>query len=101
MTATCQIRLAVCHPLGVATTAIRFFQTLGNALGTAVFGSVLARLYAAHGPGGDITALARLTGTTHTDGVHAFTDATQGRVLGRSRTDGPRRAPRAEAAQGR
>jgi hypothetical protein len=61
----------------VATTAIRFFQTLGNALGTAVFGSALARLYAAHGPGGDITALARLTGAARTDGIHAFVDATQ------------------------
>lgn len=65
------------HQLGVATTSIRFFQTLGNALGTAVFGSVLARLYAAHGPGGDITALARLTGAARTDGVHAFVDATR------------------------
>jgi MFS family permease len=65
------------HQLGVATTAIRFFQTLGNALGTAVFGSVLTRLYAAHGPGGDITALARLTGAARADGIHAFVDATQ------------------------
>ncbi len=65
------------HQLGVATTGIRFFQTLGNALGTAVFGTVLARLYAAHGPGGDISALARLTGAAHADGVHAFVDATR------------------------
>jgi len=65
------------HQLGVATTAVRFFQTLGNALGTAVFGSVLARLYAAHGPGGDITALARLTGASRAEGVRAFVDATQ------------------------
>ncbi|WP_406837917.1 hypothetical protein ACICHK_19490 [Streptomyces sp. AHU1] len=61
----------------MATTAVRFFQTLGNALGTAVFGSVLARLYAAHGPGGDITALARLTGASRAEGVRAFVDATQ------------------------
>ncbi|MFL4949524.1 MFS transporter [Streptomyces sp. MMS24-I31] len=65
------------HQLGVATTGIRFFQTLGNALGTAVFGTVLARLYAAHGPGGDVSTLARLTGTAHMDGVRAFVDATQ------------------------
>ncbi|MEU4085987.1 MFS transporter [Streptomyces aureus] len=65
------------HQLGVATTAVRFFQTLGNALGTAVFGSVLARLYADRGPGGDISALARLTGPAHAEGVHAFVDATQ------------------------
>ncbi|MER5539926.1 hypothetical protein [Streptomyces mirabilis] len=57
--------------------AIRFFRTLGNALGTAVFGSVLARLYADHGPGGDITALARLTGASRADGIHAFVDATR------------------------
>lgn len=63
--------------LGVATTAVRFFQTLGNALGSAVFGSVLARLYAAHGPGGDITALARLTGAGRADGIRAFVGATQ------------------------
>ncbi|MFF7887885.1 hypothetical protein ACH40F_41470 [Streptomyces sp. NPDC020794] len=61
----------------MATTAVRSFQTLGNALGTAVFGSALARLYAAHGPGGDITALARLTGPTRADGIHAFADASQ------------------------
>ncbi|WP_167455646.1 MFS transporter [Streptomyces populi] len=65
------------HQLGVATTAVRFFQTLGNALGTAVFGSVLARLYADQGPGGDISALARLTGPARAEGVHAFVDATQ------------------------
>ncbi|MER6917615.1 MFS transporter [Streptomyces spiralis] len=65
------------HQLGVATTGIRFFQTLGNALGTAVFGTVLTRLYATHGPGGDVTALTALTGTARTDGVHAFVDATQ------------------------
>lgn len=38
------------HQLGVATTSIRLFQTLGNALGTTVFGTVLARFYAGHGP---------------------------------------------------
>ncbi|MEV0478161.1 MFS transporter, partial [Streptomyces prunicolor] len=65
------------HQLGVTTTSIRFFQTLGNALGTAVFGTVLARFYAGHGPGGDITGLARLTGTARVAGVQAFVDATQ------------------------
>jgi len=65
------------HQLGVATTSIRFFQTLGNALGTAVFGTVLARFYAGHGPGGDITGLARLTGSARVAGVQAFVDATQ------------------------
>jgi EmrB/QacA subfamily drug resistance transporter len=61
--------------LGVATTSIRYFQTLGNALGTALFGTILARMYAADGPGGDVSALARLTGTARTEGVHAFVDA--------------------------
>ncbi|MET7702371.1 MFS transporter [Streptomyces sp. NPDC005485] len=65
------------HQLGVATTSIRFFQTLGTALGASVFGTILARMYAAHGPGGDVSALAGLTGAAHTDGVHAFIDATQ------------------------
>ena len=64
------------HQLGVATTSIRYFQSLGNALGAALFGTVLARLYATHGPGGDVSTLARLTGTAHANGVHAFIDAT-------------------------
>lgn len=64
------------HQLGVATTSIRYFQSLGNALGAALFGTVLARLYATRGPGGDISTLARLTGTAHADGVHVFIDAT-------------------------
>ncbi|MFG2434821.1 MFS transporter [Streptomyces sp. NPDC048508] len=63
------------HQLGIATTGVRFFQTLGSALGTAVFGTVLARLYAADGPGGGIGSLARLTGRAHTDGVEAFVSA--------------------------
>ncbi|MDX6361934.1 MAG: hypothetical protein QOC85_937 [Streptomyces sp.] len=63
------------HQLGVATTSIRFFQTLGSALGTAAFGTVLARLYAADGPGGDISALTRLTGPARADGVQAFVSA--------------------------
>jgi predicted MFS family arabinose efflux permease len=63
------------HQLGVATTSVRFFQTLGSALGTALFGTVLTRLYASDGPGGDISALARLTGTARTDGVHTFVSA--------------------------
>jgi hypothetical protein len=62
--------------LGVATTSVRYFQALGNALGTALFGTVLTRLYAADGPGGDVSALARLTGDAHTKGVHAYVDAT-------------------------
>ena len=62
--------------LGVATTSIRYFQSLGNALGTALFGTVLTRLYAAHGPGGDVSGLARLTGGARTAAVDAYVDAT-------------------------
>ncbi|GGN67173.1 hypothetical protein GCM10011579_039420 [Streptomyces albiflavescens] len=64
------------HRLGVATTSIRYFQSLGNALGTALFGTVLARLYAADGPGGDVGTLAHLTGSARAEGVHAFVSAT-------------------------
>ncbi|MEU7321335.1 MFS transporter [Streptomyces griseoviridis] len=62
--------------LGVATTSVRYFQTLGNALGTALFGTVLTRLYADRGPGGDVTALAGLTGAARASGLRAFVDAT-------------------------
>jgi len=34
--------------LGVATTAVRFVQTLGGAFGAAVFGTILARASAGH-----------------------------------------------------
>jgi MFS family permease len=40
------------HRLGVATTAVRFGQTLGGAFGAAVFGTVLTRVYTARAPGG-------------------------------------------------
>ncbi|MFI6245287.1 MFS transporter [Streptomyces sp. NPDC051016] len=33
------------HQLGVATTSIRFFQTLGTALGAALFGTIITRLH--------------------------------------------------------
>ncbi|WP_428934931.1 MFS transporter [Streptomyces sp. ACT015] len=62
--------------LGVATTSVRYFQTLGTALGTALFGTVLTRLYAEHGPGGGVTALSGLTGAARADGMRAFVDAT-------------------------
>ncbi|MEV0090681.1 MFS transporter [Streptomyces sp. NPDC050738] len=66
---------APAHQLGVATTAIRFFQTLGNAIGAAVFGTVLARLYEAHGPGSSAGAIATLTGAAHTRALGALTDS--------------------------
>ncbi|MEV4510243.1 MFS transporter [Dactylosporangium sp. NPDC049525] len=40
------------HQLGVTTTAIRFGQSLGSALGSAVFGTVLLRVYLAKAPAG-------------------------------------------------
>ncbi|WP_344079924.1 MFS transporter [Streptomyces crystallinus] len=61
------------HQLGVATTGVRFFQTLGNALGAAVFGTVLSRVYESSGPGGSTSALASLRGEAREAGVHALT----------------------------
>ncbi|ANP56045.1 EmrB/QacA subfamily drug resistance transporter [Streptomyces griseochromogenes] len=60
------------HQLGVATTAIRFFQTLGMALGVALFGSLIDRLY--DGPG-DVGSLAALRGAARTAGVTAYVSA--------------------------
>jgi MFS family permease len=57
------------HQLGVATTAIRFFQTLGTALGAALFGTVITRLYDGPGP------LASLTGAARVAGVSSYVDA--------------------------
>ncbi|MFF2012568.1 MFS transporter [Streptomyces sp. NPDC058195] len=58
--------------LGVATTGVRFFQTLGGALGAAVFGSVLSRMYAARGPGGTTSTIERLTGHARQQAMDAF-----------------------------
>lgn len=57
------------HQLGVATTAIRFFQTLGTALGAALFGTLITRLYDGPGP------LASLTGAARTAGVESYVSA--------------------------
>jgi EmrB/QacA subfamily drug resistance transporter len=62
------------HQLGVATTAIRFFQTLGQALGAALFGTTVIRLY--DGPGGTPDAVPHLTGTARTAGIEAYVSAT-------------------------
>lgn len=67
---------APAHQLGVATTATRFFQTLGSALGTALFGTVLARVYAARVPGSTTGAITHLTGAARTEAVHGFVTAT-------------------------
>ncbi|MFH8344672.1 MFS transporter [Streptomyces sp. NPDC018045] len=63
------------HQLGVATTAVRFFQTLGSSLGAALFGTVLARVYADRGPGGSTSAIPALKGEAHTRAVDAFSSS--------------------------
>ncbi|MFD7901652.1 MFS transporter [Kitasatospora sp. NPDC059747] len=63
------------HQLGVATTGIRFFQTLGNALGAALFGTLLARVFAEGEPGRSMGALRTLTGAARDHAVRSFTDA--------------------------
>ncbi|MCX4846518.1 MFS transporter [Streptomyces sp. NBC_00893] len=62
--------------LGVATTGVRFFQTLGGALGAAVFGTVLSRIYAARGPGGTTSTIDGLTGHAHRQALDAFVSST-------------------------
>ncbi|MFE6053161.1 MFS transporter [Kitasatospora sp. NPDC056446] len=63
------------HQLGVATTGARFFQTLGGALGAALFGTVLARVYEAAEPGRALGAVRTLTGAAREHALGSFTDA--------------------------
>ncbi|WP_211240790.1 MFS transporter [Hamadaea tsunoensis] len=58
--------------LGVATTAIRFFQSLGGALGVAVLGAVLTHAFAARTPGVATSAIPTLTGAAHDAAVDSF-----------------------------
>ncbi|MEV7400104.1 MFS transporter [Streptomyces sp. NPDC091267] len=67
---------APAHQLGVATTGVRFFQTLGSALGASVFGTVLSRVYAARGPGGSAGGIGELTGAAHQQALDAFVSST-------------------------
>ncbi|WP_406285779.1 MFS transporter [Streptomyces sp. NBC_00209] len=62
--------------LGVATTGVRFFQTLGTALGASLFGAVLTRVYAAEGPGGTTSGIGHLTGTARDQALDAFVSST-------------------------
>ncbi|WP_405937884.1 MFS transporter [Streptomyces sp. NBC_00726] len=62
--------------LGVATTGVRFFQTLGTALGASLFGAVLSRVYAAEGPGGTTSDIGRLTGAARDRALDAFVSST-------------------------
>ncbi|GAB7180602.1 MFS protein [Kitasatospora sp. Ki12] len=66
---------APAHQLGVATTGVRFFQTLGSALGAAAFGTVLTRAYEAGEPGGTLGAVRTLTGAAREHALGSFTDA--------------------------
>jgi len=61
--------------LGVATTGIRFFQTLGGALGAAAFGSLLFRLYAADVPGTPVAAIIGLEPQARAHAIDAFVSA--------------------------
>ncbi|MFF2079926.1 MFS transporter [Kitasatospora sp. NPDC058162] len=61
--------------LGVATTGIRFFQTLGNALGAALFGTVLTRVFESGEPGRSLSAVRTLTGAAREHALRSFTDA--------------------------
>ncbi|MER8104908.1 MFS transporter [Kitasatospora sp. NPDC094016] len=63
------------HQLGVATTGIRFFQTLGSALGAALFGTVLARAFADGEPGLPLGAVRTLGGAAREHALRSFTDA--------------------------
>ncbi|MFF9642562.1 MFS transporter [Kitasatospora aureofaciens] len=63
------------HQLGVATTGIRFFQTLGNALGAAVFGTVLSRVFETGRPGRTLGAVRAVTGPAREQALRSFTDA--------------------------
>jgi len=58
--------------LGVATTAIRFFQNLGGALGAALFGTILSRGFTARMPGMSTSEISTLTGSVRTAAVDAF-----------------------------
>ncbi|THA60413.1 MFS transporter [Streptomyces sp. A0958] len=62
--------------LGVATTGVRFFQTLGSALGASVFGAVLSRVYADRGPGGTTSDIDGLTGAARRQALDAFVSST-------------------------
>jgi len=57
--------------LGVATTAIRFFQSLGGAAGAAIFGSLLTRAYAANAAAAGVSGVRLSEIRAATGGVRA------------------------------
>ncbi|MGI5246291.1 hypothetical protein [Dactylosporangium sp. CA-139066] len=60
---------APAHQIGVATTGIRFFLSLGTAVGAAALGSVLSRVYEARSG----TAMSAATIAGHPGGRSDFT----------------------------
>jgi EmrB/QacA subfamily drug resistance transporter len=64
---------APAHQLGVATTALRLFQSLGGALGAAVFGAVLTHAFAARYPGAGRSGLASVPPADQARALDAFT----------------------------
>ncbi|MEV4495779.1 MFS transporter [Micromonospora arborensis] len=58
--------------LGVATTSVRFFQNLGGALGAAISGSVLARVYAGRMPGETVGGLPQVAPELRLPAAHAY-----------------------------
>jgi MFS family permease len=58
--------------LGVATTSLRLFQTLGGAFGAAVFGTLVNRVFSSADPHATYAELATLTGTTRAAAVTAL-----------------------------
>lgn len=67
---------AASDQVGVATTSLRFFQTLGNAVGASIFGAMLIDRFAAAEPGISIGRIPHLVGEQHSQAVSAFVDAT-------------------------
>jgi EmrB/QacA subfamily drug resistance transporter len=58
--------------LGVATTSLRLFQTLGGAFGAAVFGTLVSRVFSSADPDATYGELASLTGAAHAHAVTAL-----------------------------
>ncbi|RMI32965.1 MFS transporter [Nocardia stercoris] len=64
------------HQLGVATTGIRFFQSLGTAVGAAASGTLLNGYFESTAPSVSMTRITGLTGTAHEHAMSAFVSGT-------------------------
>lgn len=60
------------HQIGVATTGVRLFQTLGGAFGAAILGTLLNRGFAAARPGLTIAGIADLDGAERDAAIESF-----------------------------